>query len=95
MLKHFTTAEGAHPFSALVRGSDGTLYGTTVTGNNSTDHDTIFKINPDGSGFTVLMDFDSPTTGGNCWGGLLLGSDGAFTEQHITAAPEAPAPSSK
>ena len=78
VLKQFTIADGAHPFSGLVWGSDGALYGTAVTGNNSTEHDTIFKINPDGSGFTVLMDFDSPTTGGNCWGGLLLGSDGAL-----------------
>jgi uncharacterized repeat protein (TIGR03803 family) len=78
VLKYFTNADGAHSFSELVQGSDGTLYGTTVTGNNSTDHDTIFKLNPDGSGFTVLKNFDSPTTGGNCWGGLLLGSDGVL-----------------
>ena len=75
VLKYFTDTDGAHPFSELVQGSDGMLYGTTVTGNNSAANDTIFKINPDGSGFTVLMDFDEPTTGGNCWGGLLLGSD--------------------
>jgi uncharacterized repeat protein (TIGR03803 family) len=78
VLKHFTTTDGAHPFSELVEGNDGMLYGTTVTGNNSTDHDTIFKLNPDGSGFTVLMNFDSSTTGGNCWGGLLLGSNGVL-----------------
>jgi len=76
VLKSFTTAEGAHPFSELVLGTDGMLYGTTVTGNNSSENDTIFKINEDGSGFTVLMNFDEPTTGGNCWGGLILGSDG-------------------
>jgi uncharacterized repeat protein (TIGR03803 family) len=78
LLKQFTTAEGAHPFSEPVLGSDGALYGTTVTGNSSTDHDTIYKMNTDGTGFTVLMNFDSPTTGGNCWGGLLLGSDGVL-----------------
>ena len=78
VLKQFTTADGAHPFSELVQGSDGMLYGTTVTGNNSTDHDTIFKVNEDGSGFTVLMDFDSSTTGANCWGGVISGSDGVL-----------------
>jgi uncharacterized repeat protein (TIGR03803 family) len=78
VIKYFTTEDGAHPFSELVQGSDDALYGTTVTGNNETDHDTIFKINPDGSGFTVLKNFDSSTTGANCWGGLLLGSDGAL-----------------
>jgi len=76
VLKNFTETEGAHPFSDLVQGTDGKLYGTTTTGNNSTDHDTIFRINTDGSGFTVLKNLDSPTTGGNCWSGLLLGSDG-------------------
>jgi len=75
-LKYFTSSDGAHPFSKLIQASNGTLYSTTVTGNNNTDHDTIFKINPDGSGFTVLKNFDSSTTGANCWGGLLLGSDG-------------------
>lgn len=76
VLKEFTTADGAHPFSGLVEGTDGKLYGTTVTGNNSAEHDAIFKIDPDGSDFTVLLEFDEETTGGNCWGGLLLGSDG-------------------
>ena len=75
-LKYFTNADGAHPFSNLIQGSDGKLYGTTVTGNNNTDHDTIFRIDTDGSDFTVLKEFDSPNTGANCWGGLLLGSDG-------------------
>ena len=65
-------------FQIWSQGTDGMLYGTTVTGNNNTDHDTIFKLNPDGTGFTVLKNFDSPTTGGNCWGGLLLGSDGVL-----------------
>jgi len=78
VLRYFTNDDGAHPFSEPVQGSDGALYGTTVTGNNDTDHDTIFKINPDGSGFTVLMDFDSSTTGANCWGGLWLASDNAL-----------------
>lgn len=78
VLRYFTNDDGAHPFSELVQGSDGALYGTTVTGNNDTDHDTIFKINPDGSGFTVLKNFDSSTTGANCWGGLWLGSDNAL-----------------
>jgi uncharacterized repeat protein (TIGR03803 family) len=78
VLKYFTTTEGAHPFSDIVQGSDNMLYGTTVTGNNSTDHDTIFKLNTDGSGFTVLKNFDSSTTGANCYGGVISGSDGVL-----------------
>lgn len=78
VLKNFTTADGAHPFANLVQGTDDRLFGTTVTGNNSSENDTIFKIEPDGSGFIVLMDFDASTTGGNCWGGLLVGSDGVL-----------------
>jgi uncharacterized repeat protein (TIGR03803 family) len=78
VLKYFTTTDGAHPFADLVQGGDNMLYGTTVTGNNGTDHDTIFKLNTDGSGFTVLKDFDSATTGANCWGGVISGSDGAL-----------------
>lgn len=78
VLRYFTNDDGAHPFSDLVQGSDGALYGTTVTGNNQTDYDTIFKINPDRSGFTVLRTLDSSTDGANCWGGLWYGSDSAL-----------------
>lgn len=76
VLRYFTMDDGAHPFADLVQASDGTFYGTTITGNNSADHDTLFLKKPDGTGFAVLTSFGDGTISGNCWGGLLAGSDG-------------------
>ena len=57
------TADGGYPFAGLVQATDGALYGTTNGGGGSGDG-TVFKLNPDGTGFTVLTNFDYSTTGG-------------------------------
>src|SRR4051812_5861323 len=44
--------DGAAP-SGLIQASDGLLYGTTAFGG-AANAGTIFRTNPDGSGFTVL-----------------------------------------
>ena len=51
-----TNVIGLNPLSTLVQGADGTLYGTTRNGEGSTAG-TLFKVQPDGSGFTVLKLF--------------------------------------
>jgi uncharacterized repeat protein (TIGR03803 family) len=66
---------GGNPFGALTRGTDGTLYGATYNGG-STGGGTVYKLNPDGTGFTVIQNLDYYTTGGNPWGELMLGTDG-------------------
>jgi uncharacterized repeat protein (TIGR03803 family) len=70
-------ATGAYPNSELLQGADGALYGTTRNGGSSYSG-TVFKLNPDGSGFTVLTNFDYSTTGSNPNGGLLQGADGTL-----------------
>src|SRR5262249_3666975 len=50
-------ADGTNPFGPPFQGSDGALYGTTF-GGGSTGAGTVFKINPDGSGHTNIVDFD-------------------------------------
>ncbi len=50
-------AGGAYPFGKLLQGVDGALYGTTVVGGSHSGG-TVFKVNPDGTAFTVLKDFD-------------------------------------
>lgn len=62
-------ADGAYPQGQLIQGSDGLLYGATAlstVGGGST----IFRINPDGSGFTTLKIFNSDTEGS--YAGSLL-----------------------
>lgn len=69
-------SDGAHPLGDLVRGIDGNLYGMTNQGG-SNGYGTIFKINIDGSMFSVIKHLAS-TDGANPSGNLVQGSDGSF-----------------
>jgi uncharacterized repeat protein (TIGR03803 family) len=68
--------EGYRPQGTLIRGSDGSLYGTTREGGRG-NMGTVYKLQPDGSSFATLYNFSS-------WGGdgslstsrLLQASDG-------------------
>ena len=53
---HVAAGDGGDPGSALLEGSDGVLYGTTMEGFFY-GGGTVFKINEDGSGFTVTPQF--------------------------------------
>jgi uncharacterized repeat protein (TIGR03803 family) len=63
--KHFTVSDGAGPRAGmLLSGTE--LYGTTSWGGRGiyvTLGGTVFKINTDGSGFTVLKDFSVKSPG--------------------------------
>ena len=72
------TGDGSLPWSALLEGSDGVLYGTTYSGTTgSSIFGTIFKVNKDGSGYTVLRRCDF-ASGAYPYGGLIEGGDGAL-----------------
>lgn len=69
--------EGAVPVGALIQGSDGNFYGTTVLGG---DHflGTVFEIDAAGN-LTTLHSFSgSPGDGANPIAALAQGSDGNF-----------------
>jgi uncharacterized repeat protein (TIGR03803 family) len=78
VVKYFTNSvEGAHPFGGLVL-SGGTLYGTTAEGGSSSKG-TVFKVNTDGTGYTVLKSFTGsdgswPQAGLVLSGGTLYGT---------------------
>jgi uncharacterized repeat protein (TIGR03803 family) len=56
-LHHFTnSSDGARPHSELVL-SGNTLYGTTVEGGTS-GNGTVFKVNTDGTGYSILHQFN-------------------------------------
>jgi uncharacterized repeat protein (TIGR03803 family) len=64
---------GFHPVAPLVQGPDGTLYGTTSEGDYGLwIGGTVFKIQPDGSGFTVLKHFTNYAEAWGPLGGLVL-----------------------
>src|SRR5258708_36487135 len=66
-----TNIAGFNPQSTLVQGPDGTLYGTATYGEASVAG-TVFKMQPDGSGFTVLKWFTNSIEGTNPYPGLAV-----------------------
>ena len=69
---------GFSPESPLIVGVDGALYGTTDQGG--TNHGgTVFRMNTNGTGYTVLHHFNSSGIGGfSLFSGLLQVSDGTL-----------------
>lgn len=62
-------------YSRVIQDPAGNLYGTTYNGGNY-GSGTVFKLAPDGSGFTILHSFDGADEGGVPFAGLTFGSDG-------------------
>ena len=73
----FGSGDGVFPLAGLTL-SDSTLYGTTYQGGSS-DRGTVFKLNTDGSGYTVLKNFTftegyDPLAGVTLAGSTLYGT---------------------
>ncbi len=73
VLRLFTAAEGHFTGEGVIQGSDGALYGV-LSGSGANTPGTLFKINHDGTGYTVLMNFTAAT--GAPQGGVIEGKDG-------------------
>ena len=73
-----TPGDGLFPQFGLVEGTGGALYGTTPRGGRYSEG-TVFKLNADGSDYSILHNF-SVTGGDGSFprAGLLEGSDGAL-----------------
>ena len=72
-------SEGANVFGPVIEGHDGFLYGmTSISGAGlGNRRGTLFKVNKDGSNFTVLRTFRGwPTEPGNVQGGVIQTTDG-------------------
>jgi len=84
MLHQFgiTNNDGMSPNGALVQRPDGALYGTTFAGGSGSEHGTVYKINLDGTDYTILHNFwefpFAPFDGCLPQAGLTLSSDGAL-----------------
>jgi uncharacterized repeat protein (TIGR03803 family) len=78
ILHHFRpgAGNGGVPAARLLEASDGALYGATSDGGTS-NHGTVFKLNTDGSGFAVVLNFSGPPGAGSP-GSLIEASDGTL-----------------
>jgi uncharacterized repeat protein (TIGR03803 family) len=77
--KQASCMDGANPYGALVLGTDGNFYGTTLTGGEE-NFGTIFKITPGGT-LARLHSFCLQQTcpdGATPFAGLVQGADGSF-----------------
>ena len=74
-----TNASGCTtPYSGVVEGADGALYGTGANGGSNFGG-AVFRLNKDGSQFKVLHAFPGdPSDGVGPWAKLIIGRDGAF-----------------
>lgn len=61
VIHSFSGPDGAQPFCPVMQGTDGVIYGTTQN-RGAYGLGTVFKLNADGSGFSVLRDIN-PVTG--------------------------------
>ena len=66
----YTNSDGAYPDAGLIL-SGNTLYGTAAFGG-SWGHGTVFAVNTDGGGLTVLHNFTGGIDGANPVGDLIL-----------------------
>jgi len=74
VLQHFNNLNGQFPSASLILGDDGKVYGMTQAGGVH-GRGVIFSSNLDGSGYTVLQNFNE-ANGVNVQGDLLEASDG-------------------
>ena len=80
VLHNFAGYDGAFPKSALIQGRDGMLYGTTEGGGPlEGGGGLVFKLNTDGSSFTVIYSFPkSDASEPPIPSALIQGPDGAL-----------------
>ncbi len=71
-----------YPDSTLIQGPDGTLYGATFYGNDTIPC-TVYKLQPDGSGFSVLKFFTNSMDGRYPFGRLTLSDNVLYGTTYI------------
>lgn len=69
--------DGASPYGSLIQGQDGALYGLTW-GGGSKASGTVFRMNADATGYSVLYSFTNSPDGSAPDSGLAQGSDGVL-----------------
>ncbi|HEX4049689.1 MAG TPA: choice-of-anchor tandem repeat GloVer-containing protein [Steroidobacteraceae bacterium] len=70
------SSDGANPYAGLIQATDGSLYGTTVSGGSG-GAGTVFKITPGTGAESIVYAFSGGSSdGANPYGGLIQATDG-------------------
>ncbi|HLI49626.1 MAG TPA: choice-of-anchor tandem repeat GloVer-containing protein [Chthonomonas sp.] len=80
VLHHFNSfngQDGAFPYACVIEAKDGALYGTTY-GGGTNGAGVVYKVNPDGSNYQVLHNFNSQDGVYPYFAGVIQGRDGAL-----------------
>jgi uncharacterized repeat protein (TIGR03803 family) len=73
------TDDGDHPYASVFMASDGVLYGTTSFGGNGTTNGIVYRLNSDGTGYSILHNFLGGTNDGTIPDAAPVeGADGAL-----------------
>ena len=91
MLRAFSGApnDAARPYGGLIEGTDGLLYGTTISGGTALQG-TLFRCRKDGGGFELLRVFTGlGAEGSNPYAELVEGKDGSFYGVTLNGGPHA------
>ena len=75
-LHSFSGGDGVGPSAGLLRGGDGSFYGTTPAGGTY-GYGTVFQMSSDGA-LTTLWSFTNGVDGANSYSPLIQGVDGSF-----------------
>lgn len=75
-IKSFDGPSGSQPYSTLVEGSDGLLYGTTFQGGSNATRGTVFRVAKNGTDFRLLHNFATGAGGSRPPAGVIEASDG-------------------
>jgi uncharacterized repeat protein (TIGR03803 family) len=76
VIHHFgvNPGDGKNPYSKVLEGTDGALYGTTWAGGTN-GAGTVFKVNKDGTGYIVLRNFAGGADAQNPYSGVTEGTN--------------------
>src|SRR5207249_4340846 len=72
----YANGDGANPQAGLIEASDGVLYGTTYLGGAGDG--TVFRLNKDGTGYSIIKSLVRGAAAGAGPFGLIEGTDGAL-----------------
>lgn len=77
-VRSFDEVDGRYPWSGVIEGSDGKLYGTTENGNITANGGCVFRVDKNGANYQILKGFGTGTDGNNPVAALIEGLDGAL-----------------